>query len=234
MDKMEYGFPVVNADNVFEVLRECGVKELEQFAPTVSLEEYLERSLTEEQKKELKFTPLTEVVFLRTPDGKSFTGFRNSRKRGKHGTTTFALLPGDLVPLVGEFKHGAESISLLPPGGVPNAEDSATNDPLAACAKREFEDETGILLERVELLSSDFGLTIAPAHNTQRNYPFLGYIAEPVIVTAPKFDDTEFLQVVLMPVTEVIRLCDDKKARDSFLVNNTFLALRKLGRLCVI
>jgi hypothetical protein len=227
----QYGFYVVNSDNVFEVLEGLGVRPWPRVTEPVGLDEYLKRDLSESERNDLRFAPKTEVVFLRQPDGKPFTGFRNV---GKNWSTVFTILPGDLVPIIGEFKHGEEFISLAPPSGVPNKVEMQINDTLermTSVGKREYEEETGMKLAEIVSLDA-MGLSVSGRQDKQRYFPFLGKVAEPIEPGASKLDKTEFLKMVLVPVGELLKLIEEKnRILEDCLVSATFLALRKLGRL---
>lgn len=58
----------------------------------------------------------------------------------------FTVLPGNFVPVVAEFKHGAEEVVIALPGGKINQDETPE-----VCAEREFLEETGIRLKKVEL-----------------------------------------------------------------------------------
>jgi 8-oxo-dGTP pyrophosphatase MutT (NUDIX family) len=197
----------------------------------MDLKDYTAGILTEEEKVDLRFAPKDEVVFLEQPNGKPFTGFRNV---GKNWATVFAVLPGDLIPIVGEFKHGAEVISLVPPSGVlskAEMEISSVLERMMACGKREFQEETGMKLKRVTPLSSEHGLPVSTRQSTQRCYPLLGEIELPVRPGPSKLDQTEHLKMVLIPLGEWMVLLNSGKVYEDCAVSTTYLALGKLGRL---
>lgn len=217
-----YGFPLVNAENVLDVLKELGIKPWPRVGQ-IPLEDYLIGPLNPRQRSELRFLPRIEAVTFLNPKGEPFTGFRAS---WPDGVMVFTLLPDDLVPVAAEFKHGVEAVSLILPGGkIVKGEDAFS------CAKREFEEETGIALEGV-LSLNPVGTPVSPRQTTERVYFFLGNPRLPLIAGSPKLDQGEFLQVVVLPLhdwLEVISQGQEFVDPHSALV--TFLALRKLGRL---
>ncbi|MBI3572716.1 MAG: NUDIX domain-containing protein [Candidatus Kerfeldbacteria bacterium] len=221
MDEI-FGFPRVTATNIFEVLRELGIKPWDHERPTMSLEEYIASDLTEEQRGELKFAPKSEVVFLKQPNGHPFTGFRSV---GKNWATTFALLPGRYVPIVAEWKHGTEQISLVPPSGVMNKSDSGSWE---ACAKREFEEETGMVLESVESLTGNQPLGVSSRQSTMCFYPFLGNIDGPHMRGQSKLDVTEHLKLVVISLGDWLSLIEGGWVLDQVGITTTYLALRRL------
>lgn len=224
----KYGFPIVNADNIFEILERLRIKKWPHTQPPMDLNGYAAGKLTEEQKEEVRrFAPKSEVVFLRDPNGNSFIGFRSV---GKNWVSIFTILEDSLLPIVAEFKHGAEAISIGFPSGAGRRE-AEFKDSMSACAKREFEEETGIKLQEVILLSGPEGIPISGRQSTQRFFPFLGVLPKDLICSQSKLDRTEFLQVVLIPLKEWIRLIEQGKVTEDSSISLTFLALRQLGRL---
>lgn len=232
--KKKWGFPIVNADNVYKILEGLGVHPWPHVKPPMDLKDYVAGNLTEAEKADLRFAPKNEVVFLKQPNGKPYTGFRNV---GKNWSTVFAVLPGDLVPIVGEFKHGAEEITLVPPSGVlskAETEISSLMERMKACGGREFEEESGLKLKNVIPLSSEHGLAVSTRQSTQRYYPFLGEVAMPVAPGRSKLDENEHLKMVLIPLSEWLILVNSGRIYDDCAVSVTYLALGKLGRLNVL
>lgn len=218
-----YGFPLVNAGNVLDVLEELGVKPWPRVGQAVPLEDYLRQPLTPHQHRELRFLPRMEAVTFLNPKEEPFTGFR---ARWPDGTMVFALLPGDLVPIAAEFRHGAEMVMLTLPGG--KVKDGETP---RVSAKREYEEETGIVMEDIVALNQA-GMFVSSRQLTEREYPFLGIPLLPLAAGSPKLDDGEFLKVVVIPLSDWIGLIEQGREfvgpPDALA---TFLALRTLGRL---
>ncbi|MEK7631838.1 MAG: hypothetical protein AAB445_03155 [Patescibacteria group bacterium] len=196
-------------------------KELMSFA------EYACGELSETERADLRFVPPIEVVQLNKPDGGDFAGFRT---RTKNWATTFCLLPDDYVVIVAEWKHGAEEITLVPPSGVPSKIDHGSMD---ACAKREFEEESGILLEKVVPLAGLNGLPIASRNLTTRFYPFLGIPKLPINPGPSKLDQNEYLKMVLISLPEWLKLINSGETNEECSVSVTYLALQDLGRLSI-
>lgn len=225
----KFGFPVVNAENIFDVLADLGIKPWSKASPVISLDEYIASGLDDAQQAELRFAPKTEVVSLIDHRNRPFRGFRSV---GKDWATVFTLLPGDLVPIVGEYKHGADEVTLVPPSGVPTKADLQSGDPMAACAMREWEEETGLKLVRVEALT-DQPLMISGRQSTVRYNPYLGTTVTPLIKGKSKLDDTEQLKMVLVPLTEWLKLIANGRGIEDCAVSVTFLGLQALGRIGV-
>lgn len=228
---LEYkcGFPVVNCKNIFEVLEELGIRQWPTIDGPMKLSQYTKRKLTEKEVLEVsRFAPDTEVEIFRDPEGEPFVGFRATWRHG-NGCVVFTLLPGDLIPVAAEFRHGAKVISLIFPGGVKEDNDLT----LASCAKREFEAETGIILQDVVPL--DLGGTPLSARGTELgSCSFLGILPEQIIVGRQDLDRKEFLKIVLVPLKEWMKLIEAGQVKEAASIVATFLALGKLGRLSLI
>ncbi|MDD2785449.1 MAG: hypothetical protein PHS79_00980 [Patescibacteria group bacterium] len=231
--KMLYGVPVVTAGTIFGVLTELGIAPWPQLEPPMTLEAYKQRDLTPQQRSELKFAPATEVVLLKDHRDRPYAGFRGI---GNDWVTTIAFLPNpdapddQLVPVVGEWKHGAEVVTLVPPSGVLSRSDHTSLKPFETCAKREFEEETGLELQEIVPLS-EFGIPISGRKLATRFYPFLGVVKEPIVPQPSKLDNTEDLKMVLIPLSEWRKLIRAGKVSELCSVAVTYLALEHLGRL---
>lgn len=222
----QFGFPVVDAENIYEVLADFGIRPWELIEGPMNLDEYRTGKLTEDEQGDLRFAPKGEMILFEQPNGRSFRAFRSV---GKNWATVFALFPGDLLLVVGEWKHGANVVSLVPPSGVPRNGETMTET-----AKREFEDETGARLSVITPLSSLEGIPVSSRQTTQRYFPFLGTVAEPVDRGPSSLDDTEYLAAVLIPLDEWLKLIERGQVLEDCAVSITFLALRKMGRLQLI
>lgn len=227
----KYGFPIVTADNVFEILKEKGIAIWPQVQLPMSFEEYRVGNLIEEQKEEMRrYVPRIEVVFLQDPTGKIYNKenpFRGFRTVIKNSTTTFVLLEDDFIPITAEFKHGGEDIVLVPPSGVPRRD-----EPMDVCAKREFMEETGIELKEVIPLS-ERGVVSITRYCTHRYFPFLGIPKIPISLRPIRHGKGELLQVILVPLKDWLELIRKGKVTDLHARDITFVALQRLGRLKV-
>ncbi len=227
--KTVHGYPVVTADTLQDVLEALGLRAWEKIAATVSLQEYARRALTGDQQAELRFAPNAEVLFLQNPEtAATFTAFRTA---AKSWATTFALVPNDehgpLVPIVAEWKHGVEEVTLVPPSGVMSKVD---NNSWYNAAKREFAEETGFALEEVTVLCDHTLQGASTRQNTSGVYPFVGLLKKPVERMPSKLDKNELLHVLLFPVEEWLDVLDRGDAHDQCAVAVTHLALRWLKK----
>ena len=134
---------------------------------------------------------------------------------------TFPLTADNQVVFVRQYKHAAADIFLELPGGVV---DEGETVPLEA-AKRELLEETGYTSDEVEQLAE---VTDNPTKDTNRIYFFLARNVHHV--AAQDLDETENIEVVLVPLAEVESMVLDGRIRVSGSVALCLLALRKLGK----
>lgn len=228
--KTRYGFPVVNSRNIFRILASLGVKSWSLIENPVSLSDYSKRLLNQEQIEEIKkYSPEIEVLVLKDPRDKPFAGFRPVWKHGD-GCGVFTILPGDLIPISAEYRHGSESVSLGLPGGTMNIDDKGKWEDREKCAKREFEEETGILLKKVIPLDAH-GTPVSARQMKLASHSFLGVLPKSLVFKKQKLDKNEFLQVILIPLNEWIKLIRLGMVNEGSSIFATFLALLKLGRI---
>lgn len=214
--KTKFGLPLANADNVFEVLRSLGIVRWDKVGNPMSVTDYLKENLDEEEKRGLKYLPRVEVVGFNVPGARPFRGFQLS---GIHGVRVFTLIDG-FVPICGEFQHGCEDIILdLPGGHIEDEEDHAV------CAKREFEEEVGLTLEKVVPLGLR-GMTINARRTKARNFSFIGTLKKPIVCKSQRLDGNEHLRVVLVSLEDWLKLIEQEFVQ-SFSVATTLLALRR-------
>jgi len=217
----KYGLPVVSKNTIFPILNDLGLRAWQPIEKPVPLERYKQGNLTESQLKELSYAPTVEVVTFLTPCGNSWRGFRTI---GKHGTVVFCLLPGNLIPICAEFRHGCEVISLNLPGGV------YTTEKPEECAKREFEEEIGINLKELIPLTAN-GIPLDARRTNMRNFSFLGIPTDPIAVKNQILDENEFLKSLLIPLDDWLQLIEENLTQDGYSIVATFLALRKLKKI---
>jgi len=228
---------VVTADTIFAELERRGIRAWRQERPPLSIAEYATGDLTPDQQNELeRFSPEAQVVFLETPQGEPFRGFRTA---GKNWAIVFVLIPNPdnpddpFVPIVGEWKHGAEILTIGLPAGVPNKEDTCFLHPMERCATREFEEETGVTLHNLTPLAEQ-GIAVSGRQSTQIYFPFLGTVKEPVAAKPTNLDGTEHLQPFLIPLTEWLQLIELGKVLEDSAISTTYMALRRLGKLKLV
>jgi len=230
--KEKFGLPIVTADNVFLVLEQLGIKHWQSLGRPLSLDEYKKGGLSSFQKKEIeKFAPKLEVELFATPRSESFAGFRATWPYGM-GVHVFTILPGDLVPITAEFRHGGKVISLILPGGVIDS-NSLSLKRKAMHAKKEFEDETGILLKKVVPIETKdtSGILLSARQAKQRTCGFIGILPKPLVFKKTNLDYNEFLKAVLIPVKDLVKLIMKGNAKEASLIVSTFMALFKMDKI---
>jgi ADP-ribose pyrophosphatase len=130
-----------------------------------------------------------------------------------------ALTRDGQVVLVRQFRPGPKKVTLeLPGGAVEPAEQS-----LVAAMRRELEEETGYGGGEITYLAS---LSPNSASHTNRIHSFLAKDVERIGDLRP--DDTEFLEVVLMPLEELIRVARRGELDQAMHFATLFLALAEL------
>lgn len=239
----KYGIPVLQHLRVQEIGAALGIKPRKRIEDPIPFADYVQRELSKEERGDLRFAPKIQVVRHQYPaghtqEGKIFTGFR---LEDKNWATVFALLPGDLVLVTVEWKHGADEIIIVPPSGVPSKDDyevahKTGRHVMEVCARREFLEETGFILSELTSLSGlpgrDVGLPASGRRSTQRGFPYLGKVDLGVPRGPSKLDESEDLKLALVPLgiwialvlTESVEMC---------VGDITFRALHRLGRLTV-
>ena len=100
---------------------------------------------------------------------------------------------------------------------------------MAACAQREFTEESGYVLEKVIPLS-DNGLLVNGRQTSDLFYPYLGILEEPIAQGSTLLDDTEKLQGLLMPLDEWLTFMSKGQGIELCSVATTYLSLNYLNR----
>ena len=218
--KKQYDIPVVSAKDVFEVASSLGIVPWKEIGKPTPLEEYLKKDLSPDEKKDLRFAPKTEVAFFKTNKNRIFRGFRNI---GPDGVVIFSLLPSDLVVVCAEFRHGSGEVMLNLPGGLVESGEHPE-----ARARKEFEEETGIVLSDVVPLSNT-GTALFARQMKTRNFSFLGIPKNPIEVCKQNLDIDERLAVLLIPLGEWFKLIQMEKV-EGYSVTTTMMASMKLGK----
>lgn len=132
-----------------------------------------------------------------------------------------ALTAGGEAVLVRQFRPGPRKVTLELPGGAVNPEDGT----LEVSLRRELEEETGYGGGTLTYLG---GFSPNSASHTNRVHSFLAQNVKQVGELNP--DDTEFLEVVLMPLDKLIKTAREGGLDQIMHVGTLFLALAQLGR----
>ena len=130
-----------------------------------------------------------------------------------------ALTKDGQAVLVRQFRPGPKKITLELPGGAVEPEEES----LEAAMRRELEEETGYGGGALTYLAS---LSPNSASHTNRVHSFLAQDVERIGELRP--DDTEFLEVVVKPLPEVVALALSGELDQAMHVATLFLALARL------
>lgn len=154
------------------------------------------------------------------PDGSRIEDYYVRESRGF--CVIFALTPERSVVLVRQYKHGiARSVLELPAGAIDPGEEPA------ACAHREFVEETGYdtatAFERVAVFATD------PTNSNATFYLFAAHDVRPS--RAQSLDLTEDIEVQLAPFDELRRYVRDGTIEVSSHVAAIYFMLDRLGEL---
>ena len=204
-------WPVFTASGIFQGVRDLGIKSWPKVSDPVAITDYLRDATPDQLKTYDRFAPKGSVVYHTNPhNGQPFDGFKVDFKPY---ACVFALIDG-MVPVTAEWKHGNDRITLVPVCGVPGkAEDGCTTleEKMRATAIREWNEETGTQLKSLVALSGPDGIYSTVRNCRVQCFPFLGEVEDGAVPGATKFDETEQLQMVMVPLVEWIKLITTNK-----------------------
>lgn len=154
----------------------------------------------------------------RLPDGRTAGPFRVLDY--PDWVNVLALTREGRVVLVRQYRPGPKKVTLELPGGAVEPDEQS----LEAAMRRELAEETGYGGGTITYLA---GLSPNSASHTNRVHSFLATDVECIGDLRP--DDTEFLEVVLLPLDEVIETAVQGGLDQAMHLATLFLALKKLG-----
>ena len=162
------------------------------------------------------------VIKVRVDTVETASGRQTTRDIVEHADciAVVAVDADDNILLVKQFRKPIEKELLeIPAGGIDAGEDPVT------AVQREMREETGYFPKKVERLG---GFYSAPGYATE--YLYL-YLANDLIPSQLFAEDTEGIEVVRVPVTEIRELVIQGKIQDAKSVAGllTFLEHRKKG-----
>ena len=158
------------------------------------------------------------AVRLRVDTVKASGGRQTTREIVEHADciAVVAVDNEDNVLLVRQFRKPVEKELLeIPAGGIDEGEDAAT------AVKREMQEETGFLPQKLELLG---GFYSAPGWATEYLYLYLATDLTPGRLYA---EDTDEIEVVRVPVADVPGLITSGKIEDSKSVAGLLMYLER-------
>jgi ADP-ribose pyrophosphatase len=133
-----------------------------------------------------------------------------------------ALTPAHEIVLIRQYRHGMGQVIWEIPAGMAHE----ANETLLDAAKRELLEETGYASEKffeIGKVSAD------PASYTNLTYSFLALDVEKV--SNQNLDDTEEIDVFLLPLEEAIQMAQRGELPQALQVSALFFALLYLGRI---
>ena len=145
---------------------------------------------------------------MRTPDG-ALVPRPLYTFRCDDWANILAITDDDRVVLVWQYRHGTDAMSLEIPGGVVDPHEA----PIDA-ARRELREETGYACDSIEPLCV---VHPNPALQGNRHHAFLARGAK--LAGATHFDDTEELEVVLVPRRDLAALVDEGHVTHALAIN---------------
>ena len=135
------------------------------------------------------------------------------------GVVVIALTTDRNMLFTRQYRQGTGEILLQLPGG---SYDKKTEDPKQA-ATRELLEETGYQAEGFIYLGE---VSIYPSKMTKKVHIYLA--ADVKQRGATQFDDTEDIQTVSFPLTDVVKLIETGRITDAEAIAGIFLALQHL------
>lgn len=148
-------------------------------------------------------------------------GTRSKREIVQHpgAVAIVALDDNDNVLLVRQFRLAAGEIMLEIPAGTLDPGESPET-----CARRELQEEVGYDPQELRSIG---GIFTAPGYTTEFIHLFL---ATDLVESSLERDADEFLEVVRMPLADVLKLIDDGQINDSKTLTGLLTAARHLKK----
>ncbi len=165
-------------------------------------------SCSDLEEKVVESTRIYEgkVVSLRRDTLLLPSGKRFDREVVEHhgAVAAVALLDENTVVLVRQYRHAAGEVLLEIPAGTLKIDE----DP-DSCMERELIEEIGYRPGRLERLLT---LYLAPGYSSELMYI---YLATGLVETGMRLDEDEFIEVVKLDLSEVLKMIFESKIRDA-------------------
>ncbi len=160
------------------------------------------------------------IVTLRLDTVRLDGGYTTRREIVEHPGSV-VIVPFDeqgCVMLVRQFRLAVERELLEIPAGTREPGEDADS-----CAQRELQEEIGFRAGRLDLLGEVFP---TPGYSTER---FSLYVATALIPSQRDLEADERIEVVPLPVDDLLRRIDAGEIQDGKTILGTLWALRQLG-----
>jgi hypothetical protein len=188
----------------------------------------------------LNTKPWASVVALLPQDPDELNAFATHRDWVKQLSPQQIL--DSLICLTYEFKHGVgdlykgqphDACTIVTPSGVPNkAEWERGYASLEDCARREFLNEFGLELDRLEPLGpTEYGFSVSPRRSNETVQPFFVSPKLPLAFQQRKSGKSEQLFPFFMTVQDYLRLARQGLLIEIYSTGIMYLVLDHLGRL---
>lgn len=132
-----------------------------------------------------------------------------------------AITDQEEIVLIRQYRHAYGEVVLELPGGVVDAGES-----YATAARRELLEETGYTAESFEELART---SPNPSNQTNLSISYLATGAKKV--SRQELDNTEDIEIVVMPLEEVVQLLKSNRIVQAMHVTSLYYVLQKLGKL---
>jgi ADP-ribose pyrophosphatase len=132
----------------------------------------------------------------------------------------FALTEQSKVVLVRQYRYGCDRVGLELPAGMLERGENPKD-----CVRRELLEETGYVVEQLSDLGS---FLVEPVRSNARAFIYMGRNARRV--AEPQPEDTEHLEVELVPLSEFEAMLTDGRVDNLATLATGYRALDALGR----
>lgn len=144
--------------------------------------------------------------------------YRREVVRHSGGACAVACFDDRTVVLVRQYRHPARSSVLELPAGKLEAGESPE-----VCARRELEEEVGVIAGRFEPLSNFY---TTPGFCSERLWVFL---ATELRETAHRHEEDELIEIVRLPLARALSMITNGEIEDAKTIIGLLLAAQRLG-----
>lgn len=152
---------------------------------------------------------------VKLPNGKILDDFYLWKE---HNVAQIVAITSDnKIVLVRQYKHGAGDILIECPAGFVDE-----NEDFETAAKRELLEETGYIANKIKYLGKYI-------HNPTKSLGIVkSYLARDLIKSKQSLDEDEEIEVLEIPINEVVQMINKGQIWTSGTISSIFLALNEL------